>query len=112
MYYRGSDVVMLVFDLTDRDTFVHLDAYAKQITQFFTERNRISPLYFVVGTKNDLPERRVSEKEVDEWSKSYFMSSHYHETSAKENIGVKELFENIVINLPIERMGINIKSAR
>ena len=53
----------------------------------------------LVGNKVDLPEQRVVKKEeAEEYAKS--LGLQYHEVSAKQNIGINELFTEIAQALP------------
>ncbi len=90
-YCRGAQAAVLVFDLTDRESFLALDNYARLLVD-------ASPQCFVVvvGTKADLllPDSRpVSSDEA----RAYAESKHapYYETSAKDNVNVAEVFDHI-----------------
>ena len=48
---------------------------------------------YLVGNKCDLIQRAASEVEIESLKNKYFIN--YFETSAKQNIGIKELFNLI-----------------
>eukprot|EP00992_Anisonema_acinus_P011377 TRINITY_DN7357_c0_g1_i1.p1 TRINITY_DN7357_c0_g1~~TRINITY_DN7357_c0_g1_i1.p1 ORF type:complete len:142 (+),score=28.38 TRINITY_DN7357_c0_g1_i1:488-913(+) len=61
-YYRGADVCLLCFDLTNEATFRHLAGWH---AEFALQAGRSGPAV-VVGTKADL-ERSVPDKAVRDW---------------------------------------------
>ena len=90
-YCRGAQAAILVFDLTDRESFLALDNYARLLVD-------ASPQCFVVvvGTKADLLAPDSRPVSADE-ARAYAESKHapYYETSAKDNVNVAEVFEHI-----------------
>jgi small GTP-binding protein len=93
-FYRNSNGVILVFDVTDRHTFTGLKNWLAQI-QDYAQPN-ISKV--LVANKSDLvdssqgvSEREVSRAEALQLATSYDMS--YFEVSAKSSAGVKAMFQ-------------------
>ena len=86
---RGSQGVIIVFDLTDKDSFDKLTNWLKDI------RNHSLSLPIVLfGNKSDLvDERKVDKDEIDNLCKKEDLK--YFETSAKNNTGIKEGFTKI-----------------
>jgi small GTP-binding protein len=64
-YYKGSKGAIIVFDVSRRETFDHVDKWHKDITQN-TEDN-ISVI--IVGNKCDLENRNVSTEEAKDKAK-------------------------------------------
>ena len=67
----------------------------------------------LVGNKIDLENRTVKKEEAEEYAKSLGLA--YHEVSAKQNIGIDQLFTEIAKALPKEsskriKGGVNIKN--
>ena len=106
-YYKGADGILLVFDLSDKNTFYRLKNWLLQIQQH-TRKVCI----VLVGNKAD-KEREVSKEEALELAK--INNLEYFETSALSNEGIKEVFENlarqliIVKNVPEEGLKKSIK---
>ncbi|CAG9318008.1 unnamed protein product [Blepharisma stoltei] len=79
--FLDKEIIMLVFDLSSRETFNHVDLWHTK-AQKNTQK---STVFVLIGNKNDLP-REVSDAEARQ--KARMMSVTYVETSAKtgENI--------------------------
>ena len=78
-YYRGAAGVMLVFDLTRRDTFEHLERWMTDIDTFSGKDSNI----ILIGNKNDLEHKiKISSEEAKLFADKH--NIQYIETSAKE----------------------------
>ena len=61
-YYKGADGVLVVFDLTDRDSFLNIDGWLKEIEKHCgTDVNVI-----VLANKSDVAEKPMDGEEEDE----------------------------------------------
>ena len=86
---RSSQGVIVVFDLTDKESFY-------KVTNWLKDIRNISPNKPIVlfGNKSDLvDERKVDKDEIDNLCKKEDLK--YFETSAKNNTGIKEGFTKI-----------------
>lgn len=88
-YYRGTHGVIVVYDVTNGDSFANVKRWLHEIDQNCDVVNRI-----LVGNKNDDPERKVVLTE-DAQRFADQMGIQLFETSAKENINVEEMFNAI-----------------
>lgn len=90
-YFRGAQGVLLVYDVTDRDTFASLDRWYKD-----AKRESWSGMKcVVVGNKADhVVDRKVSTEEGRAFAAERDLA--YIETSAKTGQGVENLFEALV----------------
>jgi Ras-related protein Rab-6A len=89
-YIRDSSVAVIVFDVTNKQTFNSLDKWIEDVRN---ERGN-SVVIAIVGNKIDkTDERCVSKQEAELKSKQY--GAIYQETSAKNGNNIKELFEEI-----------------
>jgi len=104
-FYRGADACVLVFDVTQQDSFAHVGSWLEEFSIQAGRRDCV-----LIGNKTDLEERRqVASKTVQGWcakqnaEASSNVVAHgaeerpasemrYFESSAKENIGVDEAF--------------------
>jgi len=89
-YYRGSNGIMLVYDITSWNSFVSIKNWITQIKEYLGDSACIT----LVGNKIDLESNRMVSREeglrlANEHNFSFF------ETSVKEDIGVNEAFENL-----------------
>ncbi|EDR27285.1 rab6, putative [Entamoeba dispar SAW760] len=89
-YIRGASVVVIVYDISDKQTFNNIDHWFDEVP------DRNSTLVYIVGNKVD-SERGVTKEEG--MQKSYKWSARFIETSALKDIGITDLFEDIASNL-------------
>ncbi|EGG22038.1 hypothetical protein DFA_01927 [Cavenderia fasciculata] len=95
-YYRGSNAIILAFDLTNRESFDELEYWIEDVQKKVVLNSVDGPILTLVGTKCDMMDKRqITEDEAAAWARKHKISS-YHETSAKENIGIDETFNTIV----------------
>ena len=91
MYYRDAHVVLLVYDTTCKDSFEVLKGWHEEVK----EKGMSNVVMMVIGNKNDLIDRQEVEPER---ARAYADSigAGFKLTSAKENSGIKEVFEKII----------------
>ena len=89
-YYRGAHGILLIFDVTDKESFKNLSNWLIEI-----EKNgNKNVLKLLIGNKTDLEDKRViSYNQGKEFADTYGLK--YIETSAKKNMNVKEAFETL-----------------
>lgn len=89
-YYKDAQVVILVFDLTNRVSFDNIEFLINQV-----KGEKIDdPIYILVGNKVDLKIKRENTKE-EVIKKATNLKLHvYFESSAKNNICIEEIFLN------------------
>ncbi|XP_025412193.1 ras-related protein Rab5-like [Sipha flava] len=94
MYYRNSDAIAVVFDVSDRESFRQVKSWINEV-----KKNTDTPVvYYVVGNKTDLVDSRIiTYEEAKEFATS--VDAHYWETSVYSNSGIQDLFTNIGRNL-------------
>ncbi|KAJ3126517.1 hypothetical protein HK098_007417 [Nowakowskiella sp. JEL0407] len=91
-YYRGAQGVILVYDVSNRESFDHLQQW---ITELETYASSKDVVMIIVGNKTDKEtQRTVSRKEGEAYAKR--MGTLFIETSAKTKVGVKDAFEEVV----------------
>ena len=89
-YYRGAHGIIIVYDVTDRETFENVRQWMHEIDRFAND----NVCKVLVGNKCDLEDKRkVSKEEGEELAKSYGIP--YLETSAKSNICVEDSFSTM-----------------
>ena len=89
-YYRGGHGVLVVYDITDRESFTNLNSWLIEI-----EKNANKNVFkLLIGNKSDLePQRQVQFDEGKAFAESNGMK--FIETSAKTDQKVKEAFETL-----------------
>mmetsp|Transcript_17172 Transcript_17172/g.19145 ORF Transcript_17172/g.19145 Transcript_17172/m.19145 type:complete len:212 (-) Transcript_17172:140-775(-) len=97
-FYRGADVVIVVFDLTNEDTFDKLHYWIDQVRKFGRESTQL----LICGHKLDLSaERIISEDDAKEKADSLGYS--YVEASAKEDKNVELVFKTAIYEVLQQR---------
>ena len=87
MYTRDANIIILVYDISNRDSFNNLTHWLKDLTNV----NMEEVILCVVGNKIDLSDKRVVNKEEG----NKFAEEHdfiFQEISAKTGEGFSELF--------------------
>ena len=86
-YYKGANGILVVYDITNRESFEHLNNWLIEI-----EKNGNKNVYkLLIGNKSDLEdERKVSKEEGKEFAEINGME--FFETSAKEDYQVQDAF--------------------
>ena len=93
MSYKRSDGILVGFALNDQKTFESISYWIEQIYENKGKNSDVSVVLF--GNKCDDKENIVvKEEEINKIKNKYNLQ--YFETSAKENINVKELFEHLI----------------
>jgi Ras-related protein Rab-1A len=86
-YYRGAHGIIIVFDVTDPDSFTNVQQWLDEINRYSCE----SVCKILVGNKSDLTNRRiVSTFSGQEYAESLGME--YIETSAKNADNIDKVF--------------------
>ncbi|PFH33217.1 Rab1 protein [Besnoitia besnoiti] len=86
-YYRGADGIVLVYDVTDRESFSHVDEWLAEVNRYANENT----CKILVGNKCEKSDdRQVSTEEGQR--KAEELGIAFIETSAKNAINVDEAF--------------------
>eukprot|EP00761_Pharyngomonas_kirbyi_P013629 gb/GECH01013658.1/.p1 GENE.gb/GECH01013658.1/~~gb/GECH01013658.1/.p1 ORF type:complete len:223 (+),score=51.94 gb/GECH01013658.1/:1-669(+) len=86
IYYRNADGALLVYDITDHDTFDKVKDWVKELRGIVG--NDI--VLCIAGNKCDLRNHQVKQSEYQQYAKS--VGAEHFMTSAKANKGVEEAF--------------------
>ncbi|XP_062384237.1 ras-related protein Rab-18-B [Sardina pilchardus] len=90
-YYRGAQGVILVYDVTKRDTFTRLENWLNELETYCTRNDLVKML---VGNKIDKDNREVDRNEGLKFARKHSML--FIEASAKTRDGVQCAFEELV----------------
>jgi len=97
MYYRGAAAAVIVYDITNRDSFNGAKSWVKELQR----RGDPNVVLALCGNKADKEnERVVSREEAAEYAEQQKII--HMETSAKTNQNVREVFVEIARRLPRE----------
>jgi len=89
-YYRNSNGAILVYDITDKNSFDRVQTWVKELHKI------VGPdiVLAIVGNKIDLERNRtVSKEEAEKYSVE--VGAVHYQCSAKLNTGVKEMFSDL-----------------
>jgi len=86
-FYKGSRAAALVFDVTNPDSFAHLERWRAEILKVIPRQK-----FVVVGNKTDLPRSEGTTNAADY---AAAIGALYVETSAATGEGVQLLFESL-----------------
>ncbi|XP_022939060.1 ras-related protein RABF1-like [Cucurbita moschata] len=91
LYYRGAAVAVVVYDITNSDSFAKAKYWVKELQK----HGRSDIILALVGNKADLQEeRKVSVQDGTEYAEKNGL--FFIETSAKTADNINELFEEIL----------------
>lgn len=98
-YYRGAHGIMVVFDITNRDSFTNLPIWLKEIYNYASENVKI----ILIGTKADLDAKRVISYD-DAMAFAIDNNMDYIETSAKKDTNIDTAFTTLTKKLKSDRI--------
>ena len=102
MYIRDANIIIVVYDITNAETFTHNNYWINETM----ELKRTDAIFCLVGNKIDLEEKRVVEKtEAENFSKE--KGFIFSEISAKTGEGVQELFNEHIFPQMVKKFGIS-----
>ena len=95
MYYRGASAAVVVYDVTNRESFDGAKSWVKELQR----RGEPNCVIALAGNKADAKDRRVVDAaEVKEYAAE--AGCLCFDTSAKTGLNVKEIFVAIAKKLP------------
>ena len=90
IFMKGAKIALLVYDITNKESFKNLNEFYKQVCEI----NGKDIIIGVVGNKNDLyEERTVEEEEGQKYAEE--IKASFFETSAKDHETIENLFLGI-----------------
>ena len=101
-YIKGSNIVIFVYDITKRETFLELNYWVSVANE---ELNNNEAIFGIAGNKTDLfAESEVEKKEAEKYATK--INALFSETSAKQDskgfkIFIKELLGKLLLNQKI-----------
>lgn len=90
IYYRDADGALLVYDITDAESFIKVKKWVKELRKIVGNDIIIA----IAGNKIDLEKNRMV-NETDAISYSDSVGAQHFHTSAKSNKGLDEVFQDI-----------------
>ena len=94
IYCRDASAGILVFDLTNKETFLKLESWYR----IFADAAGQGAILYIVANKSDMKsEQQVSVEEAEKWASE--KGCIFFVTSAKTGEGISELFKSIAEKL-------------
>ena len=94
-YFRGATGALLVYDITRRETFAHVQEWLEELRAAADKNISI----ILVGNKCDLDSKRaVSKEEAQEWAERNGLKACV-ETSAKTGESVEKAFVDVAVEI-------------
>ncbi|XP_043523456.1 ras-related protein Rab-3-like, partial [Frieseomelitta varia] len=90
-YYRGAMGFILMYDITNEESFNSVQDWVTQIKTYSCDNAQV----ILVGNKCDMEDERVITTERGKQLADQ-LGVQFFETSAKENINIKTVFEQLV----------------
>ena len=91
-YFKGAHCILLVYDITDRETFVNINYWMTKIKEIASSNISV----MLVGNKVDIEQKRkVHYHEGLELAQQYNIP--FLEVSAKTDVNVDQAFETLAI---------------
>jgi Ras-related protein Rab-1A len=98
-YYRGSHGIVIVYDITDKESFLNVHNWLEEINKYASDNVKI----LLVGNKCDLQNhRQVSIQEGKELANR--LNIPFIEASAKDSTNVQQLFINLAKTLKEDKL--------
>ena len=95
-FYEGAKGVILVFDLTNADSFNNIKRWYNDIAKYGNTREE--PIGFILGNKADLHNQKVvSTEQASKLAKE--LNLVYFETSALTGENIENCFKNLAYRL-------------
>mmetsp|Transcript_32795 Transcript_32795/g.55298 ORF Transcript_32795/g.55298 Transcript_32795/m.55298 type:complete len:203 (+) Transcript_32795:77-685(+) len=109
LYYRGADIAVVVYDITNRETFDQIQDYWIQELKHQCQGEG-SLQVAVVGNKSDLDDRRQVTFDEGKLLAENF-GALFYETSAKKPVSnLDEIFLTLALDLPDSERSLSVSS--
>ena len=93
IFYRGAQGAVVIFDVTNRETFNRATKWFKELSEF----DEGNPKIILVGNKIDLPNRVITNEEASSLAHKY--RCNFLEVSALLGTNVNEIFNSLALSI-------------
>ena len=110
-YYRDTQAILLVFDLTSEKSFYDLQSWYDEALDFV---NDVKCMFFLLGNKSDLKgEIKINEKDIKNFMKQNHQIKKYFEVSAftghNIDLSFDKIGQHLILTFGVEEINKNIK---
>jgi len=93
IFYRDSKGAVIIFDVTNRETFKRATRWFRELNEFAEKNVKV----ILVGNKIDLPNREISNEEATKLAREY--NCNFLEVSALLGTNVNEIFNSLTLSI-------------
>ena len=94
-FYRNSEACILVFDLTNQDSFKNIETWRNEFLNTLNPPDAATYPFILLGNKSDMSNViTVKNEEIEAYCKEH-NNMPYFSTSAKEDINLEEAFNKV-----------------
>lgn len=98
LYFRGSHGVVLVCDLTDKESFADLDGWLRDFTENLS--GDVSDCAFILlANKSDAQSHLISEDDLNNWCARQQVFIPYYLVSSKNGDGISQAFTDLACRM-------------
>ena len=95
-YYQNADGVLLLFDVTNEDTFNNVSKWMADVKENSNKDEKESQIaLYLIGNKIDKPDRAITRETAETQAKSLGMK--YFEVSCKINMNIQEVMARMIM---------------
>ena len=95
-YYQNADGVLLLFDVTNEETFTNVNNWMKDVKDNSNKDGKEPDIaLYLIGNKIDKPDRVISRETAETQAKSLCMK--YFEVSCKINMNIAEVMARMIM---------------
>ena len=95
-YYQNADGVLLLFDVTNEETFNNVSNWMKDVKENSNKDGKESEIaLYLIGNKIDKPDRVITRETAETQAKSLGMK--YFEVSCKINMNIPEVMARMIM---------------
>ena len=110
-YYRDTQAILLVFDLTSEKSFYDLQSWYDEALDFVHD---VKCMFFLLGNKSDIKDEiKINEKDIKNFMKLNHQIKKYFEVSAFSGHNIDLAFDKIaqylILTFGVEEINKNIK---
>ena len=92
-FYRGANGIIIVYDVTDLDSFNNVQKWLEEITKYASD----DVIKMIVGNKSDLTTRVITFEEGQNMANKFNIP--FIETSAKDRVNIEKAFMSMSIRI-------------
>ena len=90
-YFKNANGVLFVFDFSNLKTFQDIEHWINIFEESNNRKDKV--IKYLIGNKYDLEDKKIDQEMIDDFLKTN--NYNFKKTSAKDNINIEELFQEM-----------------